>query len=194
LRVQALLPAEARLAGLVSAREEAARARMEAEARLTLLLEREAELERLTTETDMLSGQLGDLPAVQKTLIEQRLELEAARGREAVLQQRIGGRRRQLEEGERCKAEHAAVEEARALAMERQSAMEELWRAFGRNGIPTMLIENALPELEQDANELLGRMTDNSTQVTFLTQRQAKSGKAIETLDIRISDSEGTRP
>jgi exonuclease SbcC len=193
-RVQTLQPAEARLAGVVRAREEAAQARMEAESRVTLLIEREAELERLTAETDEFRGQIGDLPAVQNTLAEQRLELEAARGREAALQQRIGGLRRQLEDGERCKAEHADALEARASVMEHEAAMKELALAFGRNGIPAMLIENALPELEQDANELLGRMTDNSTQVTFLTQRQAKSGKAIETLDIRIGDSEGTRP
>jgi exonuclease SbcC len=72
--------------------------------------------------------------------------------------------------------------------------MKELADAFGSNGIPAMLIENALPELEQDANDLLSRMTDNSTQVTFVTQRQGKSGKAIETLDIKIADSAGTRP
>ncbi len=194
LRVQALQPAEARLVGVISAREEAAQARMTAEARMTLLVERDAELERLNGETEILRGQVSDLPAVRKTLAEQRLELEAVRGREATLQQRIGGLHRQIEDGERCKAEHTAAVEARAAVMEREAAMKELALAFGRNGIPAMLIENALPELEQDANELLGRMTDNSTQVTFLTQRQAKSGKAIETLDIRIADSAGTRP
>ena len=64
---------------------------------------------------------------------------------------------------------------------------------FGKRGIQTMLIENALPELEQDANDLLARMTDNSTQVKFATQRQGTSGKAIETLEIQIADTMGTR-
>jgi len=56
-----------------------------------------------------------------------------------------------------------------------------------------MLIENALPELEQDTNELLARMTDNSTQVQFATQRVGTGGKAIETLEIKIADTLGTR-
>jgi len=55
-----------------------------------------------------------------------------------------------------------------------------------------MLIENALPELEQDTNDLLSRMTDTSTQVSFITRKESKSG-ATETLDIRIADNMGTR-
>lgn len=193
-RVVALQPCEVRLAALESAREEATRAGMEAEARLTLLKEREAELARLHEECSSLRAQIGDLAAVRTALAERRQELDAAHQSEAVLQRRLGGLRRQFEEGERRLVEREQAETARSAAMERETAMKELALAFGRNGIPAMLIENALPELEQDANELLSRMTDNSTQVSFLTQRQGKSGKAIETLDIKIADSAGTRP
>ncbi|MGH2344514.1 MAG: AAA family ATPase, partial [Chloroflexota bacterium] len=193
-RIASLQPSEARLAALESAREEAARTGMEVQGHGTLLQERGAELTRLNEECTAIRAQIGDLAAVRTALAERRRELEPAREREAVLQQRLGGLRRQLEDGERRRAERDQAETAQSSAMDRETAMKELAMAFGRNGIPAMLIENALPELEQDANELLGRMTDNSTQVSFLTQRQAKSGKAIETLDIKIADSVGTRP
>jgi len=65
-------------------------------------------------------------------------------------------------------------------------------RLFGKRGVQAMLIENALPELEQDTNDLLSRMTDTSTQVSFITRKESKSG-ATETLDIRIADNMGTR-
>jgi exonuclease SbcC len=68
--------------------------------------------------------------------------------------------------------------------------------AFGRKGIQTMIIDNLLPEIQDDANELLGRMTDGEMKVSLTTTRDRKSGTggAIETLDINITDGAGTRP
>ena len=56
-----------------------------------------------------------------------------------------------------------------------------------------MLIDHAIPELEHEANELLGRMSDNQMHLSFETQRDSKKGDTIETLDIRIADGLGTR-
>ena len=51
----------------------------------------------------------------------------------------------------------------------------------------------ALPEIEDETNRLLSRMTDNRMHVKFETQRETKKGNVIETLDINISDELGTR-
>jgi exonuclease SbcC len=57
-----------------------------------------------------------------------------------------------------------------------------------------MLIENALPELEEEANSLLSRMTDNRMSVRIESQRALKSKEGeAETLDINIGDELGTR-
>lgn len=70
----------------------------------------------------------------------------------------------------------------------------ELQTAFGKKGVQALLIESAVPEIEDEANKLLGRMTDSRMQIRFETQREAKSSDGtIETLDIRISDELGTR-
>jgi len=74
-----------------------------------------------------------------------------------------------------------------------RSAHEELARIFGRNGIQALIIENAIPEIEQEANQILGRMSDNGMRVTFRTQRDTKTAGVAETLEIEISDSAGTR-
>jgi len=67
--------------------------------------------------------------------------------------------------------------------------------AFGKKGIQTYIIENAIPELADEANELLARITDNAMQISFETTRPAKStSNEIETLDIRIQDDAGIRP
>jgi exonuclease SbcC len=69
----------------------------------------------------------------------------------------------------------------------------DLAQAFGKKGIQALLIETALPEIEIEANKLLGRMTDNRMHVKIETQRATKKGDVIETLDINISDELGTR-
>jgi exonuclease SbcC len=55
-----------------------------------------------------------------------------------------------------------------------------------------MIIESVIPELQDEANHLLSRMTDGRMHLQFETQRQAKtSDNVIETLDIRITDESG---
>jgi exonuclease SbcC len=74
------------------------------------------------------------------------------------------------------------------------SIYRELQLAFGKKGVQALLIESAIPEIEDEANSLLNRMTDGRMNVRFETQREARSSDStIETLDIRISDEIGTR-
>jgi len=70
---------------------------------------------------------------------------------------------------------------------------EKLIIAFGKNGIQALIIENALPEIEEEANNLLAKLTNNSTQVAMESLKDLKSGKLKETLDIKISDELGVR-
>ena len=75
---------------------------------------------------------------------------------------------------------------------------QELTQAFGKNGIQALTIENILPQLEAEANQILARLTGNQFHIQFLTQRASKSRskkqtKLIDTLDILIADASGTR-
>jgi DNA repair protein SbcC/Rad50 len=75
-----------------------------------------------------------------------------------------------------------------------QSIYGDLAYAFGRRGVQAMIIETAIPEIEEEANRILSRMTDGRMHVKFETQRDVRSGAGtIETLDIKISDELGTR-
>jgi len=92
---------------------------------------------------------------------------------------------------ERSRAEKSALKET---VTKEQRIFEELALAFGKKGIQAMLIENALPELEEEANSLLARMTDNRMSVRIESQRALKSKEGeAETLDINIGDELGTR-
>jgi exonuclease SbcC len=75
-----------------------------------------------------------------------------------------------------------------------QSIYGDLAYSFGRRGVQAMIIETAIPEIEEEANRILGRMTDGRMHVKFETQRDVRSGiGTIETLDIKIADELGTR-
>ncbi|OAT81081.1 AAA family ATPase [Desulfotomaculum copahuensis] len=94
----------------------------------------------------------------------------------------------------RAEAEDLTGKLAQIAAL--QVKYQTLVRAFGRDGIPALIIENAIPELESITNEILGRMTSNGMNLRFETQRELKSvkGAVSETLDIIISDWRGERP
>lgn len=70
---------------------------------------------------------------------------------------------------------------------------KELREAFSKNGIPAMIIETAIPELEASANRLLSNLTDGRMHLKLNTQREKVTGGVAETLDIEISDELGTR-
>jgi exonuclease SbcC len=74
--------------------------------------------------------------------------------------------------------------------------LKTLERAFGKDGVPALLIEQALPEIQSRANELLERLSDGAMSVRFETQSAYKDKKRDdlkETLDILISDGAGVR-
>lgn len=78
---------------------------------------------------------------------------------------------------------------------------EELAQAFGKKGIQAMIIETAIPEIEEETNRLLDKLTEGRMRVSLETQRETKSKIAgtgekgiVETLDIVISDEMGQRP
>ncbi len=73
------------------------------------------------------------------------------------------------------------------------SIYRELSKAFGKTGIQALIIETALPEIAEEANHLLSRLTDGKMTINFNTQRETKKGTVQETLDIVIGDELGTR-
>lgn len=154
----------------------------------------------------------------EAALLEERKEADAARAEIEVLQEQVAEARRREQELRECRTAEqsaqaaviraqqklAALEAARQRKAElekrrdeqknEQALYEQLRDAFGKNGVPAMIIEAAIPELEDAANQLLARMTGGRMHVRFDTQREKKSGSgAIETLDILISDELGTR-
>ena len=123
---------------------------------------------------------------------------QGQKGLEARQQQAIARRGYLVGQLDRARAlEREIAEESARLTqlLGDQDIYQELVTAFGRQGIQAMLIETVVPRLEEEANLLLGRMTDNQMQVQLETQRERRTGRGdpIETLEIRVSDGLGPR-
>ena len=128
--------------------------------------------------------------------------LSAAQGELNEVVARLG-RARQLqgsvqEKLQRCASLEIARREKRAELegiLRDKELYRELASAFSKREIQALIIDTVLPEIEEEADRLLGRMTDNRMHVKMETQRAHKTKKeeSIETLDINISDELGTR-
>lgn len=101
---------------------------------------------------------------------------------------------------ERRLDELKVTEKGKRLVITNLRKTRQQWRtynllanAFGKHGIQNLLIEEALPELESSANNLLARLTDNRLHLTLETQRYNRRGESYETLEIKIGDESGIR-
>jgi len=140
-----------------------------------------------------LAIELNLLPQLTNDLAQAETEHQALVTQQKQAQEIMGNVKAKLQ---RCaELEIKKKEKERSLAQ--MSREEKIYRdlalAFGKKGIQALLIETALPEIEIEANKLLGRMTDNRMHVKIEAQRETKKGDVIETLDINISDELGTR-
>ncbi len=115
------------------------------------------------------------------------------RGRERGYQDRLVEVQASLRRCAQLEMEKEENTKALRLLAEEKSIYDELATAFSKKGIQAMIIESALPEIEEEANRLLGRMTDNRMHLRIESQRDTKKGDTIETLEIKISDELGTR-
>ena len=96
-----------------------------------------------------------------------------------------------IEQREREHQEQATTLKSLDQTIEEYSAIAA---ALSKDGIQALLIEDAIPEIEHEANTLLSRLTDNQAHLTIESLRDLRSGKTKETLDIKISDPIGIRP
>jgi exonuclease SbcC len=123
-----------------------------------------------------------DLLDIQENENKLRLEVGAARQKVFVLDD--------------LKTRQKTLEVERETFARKVGQYKQLERAFSKDGVPALLIEQALPQIELKANDILERLTGGNMSVRFITQREYKDKHREdmrETLDIQISDSAGIR-
>lgn len=145
-----------------------------------------AQLAALAAEARQLSARAVDAESLQNALDKLRFQARIAA-------EEVGAARQQLASLEAIARYRADKSAARKQRAEEQGLYEELREAFGKKGVPALIIEAAVPQIESRANDLLRRMTAGRMNLRFNTQRETQAGDVRETLDIQISDELGTR-
>jgi exonuclease SbcC len=192
-RVASLTPFELRKTRLESARQDVD-AEREAVARYQRQIARYREsVAEDQQKVEALAAELANLEPLTRQVAEVQAAVDGLQAKERTARLQLGAAQQRLST---CRQQaEVRREKAGQESQARQERMlyDELTVAFGKRGVQAMLIEEALPELEEEANRLLGRMTNDRMRVAFETQRESKKGETIETLDIRISDELGAR-
>ncbi len=194
---------QAQLASLVSF--EAEKARLEAvlarrEETLAALADLRTRRERWQAtlaadreKRDELAGEVAHLAAVGRQLAEAQTHLDEVQAEARRARDRIVAAQQKLDHCDYLVRQREEKLAGQQKAVQEQAIYEELSLAFGKRGVQALIIESAIPEIEDEANHLLARMTDGRMSVHFETQRQTLKGETRETLDIRISDERGSR-
>ncbi len=160
----------------------------------TLLQVNRQRLQEVQLAMPPLKEALVSLSGILDAQNEEKLHLAALRAQQGRLLEHSGVVQGQLE---RCRElELRRLEKAEALVTfsHQKGVYDQLAGAFGKGGIQALLIEQALPELEDQANDILGRVTDHRMNLKLESQRERRAGgDPRETLDIKISDELGTR-
>ncbi|MBI5876259.1 MAG: SMC family ATPase [Chloroflexi bacterium] len=185
------------------AQMQAARERLDAERQMLALLESTLAAKRQLIAADesalsLLKADTARLDAVARAMADQQRLVNELQGRSAVLNRQLGAARQLVEHARQYETLIVEKQGALAACHAERALYEELRVAFGKKGVQAMLIEAAIPEIEQEANQLLSTMTDGRMSVRFETQREKLTARkdeaaAIETLDIVISDEVGAR-
>jgi DNA repair protein SbcC/Rad50 len=153
----------------------------------------DADLRQERAEETALGVQLQGRQATELALGDTERGLRTMKERQSLAHQELGRAEADVHRCEQVEELLGGYRAQYAQLAEQRGIFDELVQAFGKKGVQAMLIETAIPELEHEANDLLGRMTDNQMHLRFETQRDSKKGDTLETLEIKISDGLGTR-
>ena len=153
-----------------------------------------AAFEQRTRDDALLEQELRALPSATSAAAANAEELSRARYGLQAANNDLGEKRGYLKMAQTAADQLERERETERSLTQRHSLFAELAEAFGKRGVQAMLIELAIPQIEDEANRLLGRMTDGQMHLSFDTQRDTKTtGTTIETLEIKIADALGTR-
>ncbi len=151
------------------------------------------QLQLTTKEKEALHERTGQLEDVDRKLGENQAQLEKLRVKRDQHLQRRGNLEALCVRCAELAQEQGQLREKLQGTQRQAWLYQQLDKAFGKDGIQALIIENAVPQIAEEANAILARLTDNRIQVAFESLRDLKKGGTRETLDVKIADEVGER-
>lgn len=177
--------AEDRLTELESAGEEAREEADEAETVFDEAVEAAAEAEEAIRSVEELIDEHGFSKHVS--------DLASAKEAKSNVTDRMAELKAEIKQINERAERLAEVDELLDEVQKKSDAAMHLVDAFGRDGVPRMLLERALPAIENQANFLLQDL-DTNLRVSFRTEREKKSGGRTSTFDIQVRAGSSVMP
>ncbi len=193
-RIAELIDVEREVSALLSASAAVESGRQQIEMIDDSIANRTAARQQKVGQEIELAAQIQGLDKVRDDFELAEIDLQRLERLRGELQERFGAAQQRVRDLEAAKDERAERGRLRQRVADEVTTFDELTVAFGKRGIQAMIIENVVPELQDEANRILDKMPGNTMRVEFRTQRQTLRGEGtIETLDIVISDEVGSR-
>lgn len=147
------------------------------------------------TETicEILNKEVAGLAQANLNLETAQREKNIAEGQLKVFEQNLWEAQSKLKRCDELELEKKRKDTELTATAQQIQIYKDLEQAFGKKGVQALIIESVLPELEDEANLLLSRMTDGRMSIRFDTQANTKKGDPVETLELKISDENGVR-
>lgn len=149
-------------------------------------------LSEIAQEKVKLQAQVAKLPKVEEQLRELQGRRKARENELQRINQELGALKQKLEQLSQREREKSDLEQRLFQLREEKRGCEVLAEAFGRYGIPKMILRSVVQWLEWEANRLLARLTYNRMHLRFSLEAPTQSEKAK--LTIFIADELGDRP
>jgi len=192
-------PWQLRYRELIQAQQHYPQVQQQVQALNALWSSRKQALQSLTCHVQTLEQEIQQAPHADSAMIELEQQIHQQRQYLDDRLSDLGRIQQQRQQLEALKTHHLDLSAQLQTARHQMRIHQELAQAFGKNGLQALMIENVLPQLEAETNQILGRLSANQLHVQFVTQRARRGAaqrdtKLIDTLDILISDVQGTRP
>jgi exonuclease SbcC len=190
-QLKELSDAGERMNRLVSAQDNRSSWKKRRDRIIDRIAEAEDEREKLKEKRQSLKEVLEEKPALEEKAHEKAEERRRCEETRSELQSRRGQLAERLDQAERDREALKEAKKEKQEAERRRALYQHLKTAFGKHGIPSLIIEETLPDIEERANRLLDRLTDGQMHVSLETLRDTQRGGTTETLEINISDAQG---
>lgn len=137
--------------------------------------------------------ELTELPQIENEIIKEENLILDLKSKQQYLFQQLGIYQNKYENCKKKEKEKKELENRLEKVVFEKNIYEKLTFVFGKDGIQASIIENAIPEIEEEANQILSKLTNGKAKIYIEPLKDLKTGGIKETLDIKIGDELGIR-
>ena len=132
---------------------------------------------------------------LQQMLKDEKNQLAFLRTEEGTTRTRLGQIEASIKQAQAAQAKlEASQQTAKAVAKEQETYLVLEQACSKKSGVPALIVENAVPEIERLTNEMLEKLTGDRFRLQLDTRIETKSGTMQDVLRVTVTDGGLERP